>query len=452
MKESPQNSLVYSRTPKLACTLMSMLALAAGSLSAADLYLPNSSVGGTWDYTSLNWATTSGGSADTAWTNGNNVVIEFTGNSAFKLGESDLQAADFTGAAGRIIYLQGIAGEQNQLEVTGAGSGEVHVWGTSGSGATNTLKLSGSTGWDGTLKLRDGSHNRIVLSNASAFSTDTTLEFVSGGLLLLDAAIGGQTTTLGQLSGTSGAISANYGAADAGVKTLRVEQSTDTSFSGQFAAGTSGRELALSKAGTGSLTLTGALNHGGGVTAEAGELVITSAATTSGQGDYVVSNGATLRVDNTINFGAGATLTVEAGGALAPGSEASVGTLTLDGTSGAGLVFGDGATVDFRLGVSQDEIILLGSSMVGDALGGEDSIIFNFINEGMVEGDFYDLITFGDTPAIALSAFTSNLEGTFQYSGNILQFGYSVIPEPSSSVLMLGALAGGMVLLRRRTR
>lgn len=452
MEESTISPRLYSYSKKLFFSTCLIGALLARSADAQTLYLPNSSAAGNWDYTSLNWATTSGGSADTAWTNGNNVIIEFTGNSAFKLDESDLQAVDFTGASGRIIYLQGIAGEQNQLDVTGVGSGEVHVWGTSSSSATTTLKLSGSSGWDGTLKLRDGSHNRLLLSNASAFSTDTSLEFVSGGLLLLDAAIGGQTTTLGQLSGTGGEISAKYGTFDVGVKTLRVEQSTDTSFAGSLASGSNGRELALTKAGTGTLTLTGALNNGGGMTAEAGELVLDSAATTSGQGDYVVSNGATLRVNTTINFTADATMTIESGGVLALGSESSVGTMTLDGASGVGLIFDDGAVVDFRLGTTQDSIILLGSTMTGSALGGADSIEFNFIDEGMVEGTIYDLITFGDTPNIAISAFTSNLSGSFQYSGNILQFDYSVIPEPSNSVVLLGAIAGCLVFCRKRIR
>lgn len=408
---------------------------------------------GNWDTSSTNWSTTPGGLADTAWVNGNDrsAVIERSNPGITLI--SDITTGDFTASSGVTLLHNG---SQRTLTIEGAGNGNIQINGAS-TGRVSVI-LRGTSAYNGTLTASGGAYNRIVLNRAIGSGASTRIA-LNGGILYLGDLVGGQTITIGELSGasTSSEVSATYGtASEFTTKTLRVEQSTTTSYAGKLAAASGNRELAFIKAGSGALTLSGALQHSGSTTVEAGTLVITGS--TSSQGNYTIKSGAMLRAATTINFSADAfrTLTVENGGILAPGTAATVGTLTLaggDGTS-AGLVFEGAATVLFRLGSTQDKIELTGAGMAGSATGGAGSIVFQFTdNGGLVDGQAYDLISFtGTSPAISLDAFASNWNGIFQYSGNTLQFVYNAanIPEPAGLALILSsALAVTLFIVRR---
>ncbi|EIP98006.1 PEP-CTERM putative exosortase interaction domain-containing protein [Opitutaceae bacterium TAV1] len=444
---------VLSRAPLAGALLSLFLATATVSIHAQDtLYWNRGS--GTWELSATTWATTPGGEGTTAWSNGNSAVIENT-NPSLALAV-DISAQDFTAAGGASLVnvSAATATTWRTLTVTGNGSGNLDIRASIG---RLTVNLGGTSAWDGLLVTRGGGSNRVAITSATGAGIATRVR-LEGGLLGLDTALAGQVVTIGELSGsaTGAEVTAAYGANNVATKTLRVEQSTTTTYAGKLAATNGGRELAFAKAGSGTLTLSGALLHSGGVTAEAGTLVITG--TTSDQGNYTIDSGATLRAATTINFGtvASRALTVKSGGILAPGAIDTVGTLTLvggDGT-GAGLVFEGAATVLFRLGSAQDKIELTGAGMTGSAAGGAGSIVFRFTdNGGLVDGQAYDLISFaGTSPGIALESFTSNWGDTFQYNGNTLQFVYNAanIPEPASVALLLaGALTTGMLVIRR---
>lgn len=200
---------------------------------------------------------------------------------------------------------------------------------------------------------------------------------------------------------------------------------TAASFAGFSGSGT------LHKEGSGTLTLNGLNAHGGTIVSE-GSLIVEGEVT----GFVTVSAGATVG-------GSGVTGQMVLNDAhLAPGS--SPGALTV-----ASLTFENATQVEFELGVNPVESDLI--TVLGTLESDGSGVLFNFIDNGWVDGQTYDLITFGNsTIDLGDYAFTSsapNLDGEFSQSGNTLQFTTQIVPEPSSCLLLTLASLG---LLRRR--
>ncbi len=94
----------------------------------------------------------------------------------------------------------------------------------------------------------------------------------------------------------------------------------------------SGNARSLVKLGAGALVLSGANTYNGTTTVEAGTLYLDG--TTTGMADHIVKTGGTLGGTGTVGLATGKLLTVETGGALAPGTVgAPVGTLTVNGAA-----------------------------------------------------------------------------------------------------------------------
>ena len=110
-----------------------------------------------------------------------------------------------------------------------------------------------------------------------------------------------------------------------------------------FSQGMSGPH-SLTKLGTGTLALSAASSYGGPVVAAEGDLLIgNGSGSATGTGSVTVRSGARLRGTGSV----GGQATIESGGALAAGTDASTGTLTFAG----GLSLQNGSVVDLRLGV-----------------------------------------------------------------------------------------------------
>jgi autotransporter-associated beta strand protein len=157
-----------------------------------------------------------------------------------------------------------------------------------------------------------GSSNAIFdLRNTSAL-----LNTRNGGLTIqLGALIGGPNTTL------EGATSANS-------PTTYVigGRNLSTTFAGKIVETNTARTVAITKVGTGTLTLSGTNTYTGATTVDGGTLLVnnTAGSGTGTNNQVIVNDGGTL---GGTGFIAGS-VTVNAGGALSPGSN-GIGTLTL---------------------------------------------------------------------------------------------------------------------------
>lgn len=149
----------------------------------------------------------------------------------------------------------------------------------------------------------------MTQATGTAFALDTGAAANNARDLIVTDAFSGKTLTLSSLTGY-GALRCDWGgtASTTVTRTIRIEQNTDTAFNGMFlshhGSGNIVRNLALVKAGTGTLTMNGILGRQTAsavgtndlvpITVEAGTLVLTAANTR--QGAATVSTGATLQI------------------------------------------------------------------------------------------------------------------------------------------------------------
>ncbi len=452
----------------LTCTIASQ---------AADLYW----TGGTGDWTtatsSTPWAATSGGPTDTPWSNGSNAIIESVSP---EIQTWNVSAGTVTVQNGVTLYASGTTSTGRGLSIGTGGSGDITLRDDRTQGGTSLrLFLNGTTPWDGTLTVNGSETSTVALTingnisgGTNMTGTQTKVHLASGGLLEMGSGTANGTVTIGELSGNGIWKFQGQYSVTGGTRTLKVDQATNTTFSGTLGENVlrSDHILAFTKAGTGTLAISGNGGYTGATTVEGGKLYFdgtygTGFSGVSGQGNYLVGDGALLGVNGTITLSTTAlsNVTIQDGGILQAGTANSTGTMTLaggDGTS-TGLVFAGQATIQFRLGTDQDNIVLSSASMTGAASGGAESIAFTFTNTGgIVIGETYDLISFGGTEqGIALSSFTlsedsslAGWDGTFSYGGdgNLLQFTVSAIPEPSTVGALLAGLGGLAVFIGRR--
>ncbi len=183
--------------------------------------------------------------------------------------------------------------------------------------STGSCTVSGNmTGFTGSY-----THNSSTVSssftNSSATSANAAYQIAStqGSIQGLIAGIttGTNTLQLGSLSGVAGSLFRNS-LSTTGTNTLQIGNlGTDTEFAGTIGGG--GGTLALTKVGTGILTLSGANSYNGATLVSAGTLRVNGS--TAAASAVTVANNATLSGGGTI---AGAT-TIQSGGNLSPGAD-----------------------------------------------------------------------------------------------------------------------------------
>ncbi|MFH0953418.1 MAG: autotransporter-associated beta strand repeat-containing protein, partial [Verrucomicrobiota bacterium] len=212
----------------------------------------------------------------------------------------------------------------------------------------NTNTISGIISNGGLTKAGVG---KLILSGANTYASDTT---ISAGTLQLGAAtaipdgggkgdvsvtgildMGGFSETINGLTG-AGTVDNSTGV---GTYTLTVGNDNDTTtFSGAL-QDTSGT-LALTKAGSGTLTLSGANTHDGATTISVGSLIISGSANNSA---FTVASGATL-------IGDGSVADLAVTGIVRPGnSSTTIGSLDV-----ANLTMNDGSAYYVQLGDIED--------------------------------------------------------------------------------------------------
>lgn len=318
---------------------------------------------------------------------------------------------------------------------------------------TGVLTLSGTN----TRMTSQVNNGTLVFQNQAAKPTGTAT-VAAGGTIGLGV----------------GAVSGDYSAAN--VAAL-FNTNTLTGFSLNAASGvaidttagnfTQGTALtaarALTKLGANALTLSGTNTYSGATTVSAGTLVVGNGTSGSlGSSSLVtVKSGAKL-AGNAGTIGGAAS--IETGGSLAPGSATtgSIGLVTMSSTLSfvAGSVF----DWDINTGAGTYDRVGLGSNKLSVI----DGAIFN-VASSTPFSDLYwsvprtwtDIFGTNDISGFDVAHFTYSAggvavgapsSGSFSVSGNNLIWNVSSVPEPASTVGVLGLFAGSLMLRRNRKR
>jgi autotransporter-associated beta strand protein len=239
-----------------------------------------------------------------------------------------------------------------------------------------------------------------------------------------------------------------------GVRTLEVEQSTNTVFSGVMRDSLSdtNRLLGFTKSGAGTLELSGANTYTGPTTINNGALLVTGSLSGS---SAVNVNGGTLSGDGPVGA-----ITLNAGGTVAPGANQvtlATGSVTLNGGTLAlelnGTIPGTGYDqLSVTGGVAFSANTPLTISLGFDPADGVDffTIVSNDLADSVNTAG--GLFSFGGNPLAEGAMFTAGGQAfSISYAGGdgndvVL----AAVPEPAGIAMLLGGL--GVLAARRRRR
>jgi autotransporter-associated beta strand protein len=385
-----------------------------------------------------------GAAFESTLTGVNSGRIQFTGSTAIS----------YSGVGNRTITIGG-----NSDDVGGSSIARV-IGDVGGGNGIVALAKTGAHGWtvSGTNTYTGGttvSAGILTMGSASALgSTSGQLTVNTGGTLNMVA----NNLTVGNLTGTGGTISGT-----SGTRTLTIGQGNGTggNFSGAIANGAGGT-TALTKTGSGTITLSGANTYTGATLVSGGTLAVNgSLANTSG---VTVGTGASLQGSGSIN----SSVTIQGNGTLASGNgieSLGTGALTFDASStlvyemnkdAAAGVAGDLTFTagNLTLALTNDSILTLtelgaGSWSNGDKLtlisyaGSWNGGLFDYLGSDVIDDS---QITFsGSTWLFNYNDLAEGTNYTTDSVGNFVTM--TVIPEPSTA--LLGSI-GLLFLIRRR--
>jgi autotransporter-associated beta strand protein len=457
-------------------------------LSGNNLYTGTTTVsGGTLTLTGTNATPTvniTGGTLALDGSGGVNLDI-LSNTAAVTLsgsGNFDISAIDSSETIGSLAGSGTVALGDKQLVVNGGTTSSSSVISGSGSSSlvrsgSGNLTLSGNNLYTGTTTVSGGT---LTLTGTNATPTVN----ITGGTLALDGSGGvnldilsntaavtlsgsgnfdisaiDSSETIGSLAGTAGAVAL-------GGKSLVVGNASNTTFAGSI----DGSGGSLTKQGSGTLTLSGALSHTGTTTVSNGALVVNGNQTA---GSMTVGAGATLGGTGTVN---NATIS----GIHSPGNSPGVQTATNGLSYVAGSTFNwelisntdpqvrgtdfDGVnvtsgTLTIASGVTSNLIFNATGSTVdwNNSFWGTDRtwLVFSDANSPTLNsGSIFDTINVSaDSNSVALATVRPDASFAWTTNGSDVQLSYSAVPEPGTMLLMgVGALAGCGSLVRRFTR
>ncbi|CAM3099665.1 beta strand repeat-containing protein [Rariglobus hedericola] len=337
----------------------------------------------------------------------------------------------------------------------------------------------------GGLDVVMGANTFLSVANGNALTSSTNLTLNDGGYLI-GRLSGNLAATLGTLSGAGSVTYVPSAGTTVFTLTLDGGSSTGTTeFSGKIGSDSaiagSSNAIALVKTGTNTQILSGTMNYIKATTVSGGKLLVngTHAQSATSNG-YTVASGAALGGSGRIaGFNAtnnASMILVQSGGILAPGGDTTFGTFVLDGVniSGTGarvLNMASGAKFNFTLagnGGSSDQLafwnfatgdLLLNSNAIDLTLSGPQVAgtytvsLFKFFSDAgssVVSSGLASGLTIGtlgsgiDSASIAYNGLNGSIDLTYTVSA---------IPEPATAAMILGVLAlGGTVLRRRRVK
>ncbi|MEO6477601.1 autotransporter-associated beta strand repeat-containing protein [Luteolibacter sp.] len=318
-------------------------------------------------------------------------------------------------------------------------------------GFTGRLQLSGNnSGYTGTFT-EDGGNTSLEFLSASAGSASAAWVFNNTIAQRTRFNFGTDTINLGSLSG-SGDL-ANI-AASGTTATLSVGAlNTDTTFSGVLAAnGTS--HLALTKVGTGKLTLSNANTYTGKTTIGGGSLTLASTGSIANSSEISI-NGGNFNVSAVSGFSLGSAQSLTGSGGSVTGAINVNGTLAIGNSPGTmtfnnDLTFGSSAASNFEftnitLGINSYDLAQGGAGSQAVTFGGTLNLLFSggtYANGGSVQ--IFNFDTYGGTFAtVNFSGLDVGQSAVFDTATGYV----TVVPEPGAA--LMGGL-GPLVLLRRR--
>lgn len=265
-------------------------------------------------------------------------------------------------------------------------------------GAGSTTTLAGSlSGFGGTIALGASNGALRLNSSSTAFtgSAAATFDLGTGGATLLNRN-GNITIDLGALRGGPNTFLSGAGS-NANPTTYNIgANGASTTFAGKIVNGSG--STAITKAGAGTLILSGANTHTGATNVNAGEFLVDGSL---GNTAVSVANGARLGGSGTL----AGSVTANSGATLSPGSAPnSGGALTVNG----GLTL-NGSTLLFDLTSSpagaNDTIVMNGGTL---GLNGTQHFEFRLLHGALAPGT-YELITGATTSTASNAALTHNL-------------------------------------------
>ena len=357
----------------------------------------------------------------------------------------------FTTGAGTLIGLGNtITWSGGTNTINDGGTVQDQHWDVSG--GTNTVE-GGATG--GTLHVQSGGTG-FEFTGTGTPNVTLSSDAANAGRMLLEGNLTVASTITGTATISNGGAAANSGFIDmnGGTRTFTVNDATpdiDLEISALITNG------GLTKAGTGTMELTGVNTYDGGTDINAGTLLI-NASNAGAIGDVNINSGGTLGGTGTV----GGATTLNSGGFLSAG-DGGIGTLTFeeDGVPLNSLdISGIGASwtsLLFDLGASGtgDLVVVDGQLSIGDGLLDMDDFVFTNLGATSVTGTYtWNLFQATSLDSTNLgSNTTDNIFGS--YSATLAISGDNVVqltmfvPEPSSTAL-LGL--GGIALMLRRKR
>ena len=326
-------------------------------------------------------------------------------------------------------------------------SGAINGWGNGGGSGlwSNPANWIGGVlpqNGDGVARFSGSAHGGTVTLDASASVQEIDIDNSGGGSYTI-AASSGQTLTLSSTNGPaseclvnvlsgSHTISAPLALAAAG-NLVNVTNPADCLTLSGSVSGIG----ALNKTGSGLLVLSGSNTYAGPTTISQGKLVVNGWLTNSA----VSVNGGTL--GGTGNL---ATVTVEAGGYLAPGN--SQGVLHLSGN----LILAPGAVMDYELdGSATDDEVSMPSGVL--TLNNQQFSNFNCTWSAGFGPGSYILIgaeSIGGNLGTSTSGTIDGYAATIAVQGNDLVL--NVVPEPSTLALLGAGVIGLMANHWRKQR
>jgi autotransporter-associated beta strand protein len=424
------------------------------SLTGANTYTGGTNInGGTLQVASTETAGTSGPLGKSGTISFGGGTLQYSSSNQFdysgRFSTAASQAFSIDTNAQSVTFATALASSGGSLTKLGAGTLTLSAANTYSGGTTinaGILKMSGS----GTL----GSTSGSLLMN--------------GGTLDLN----GTNQAVGALNGSGGTILNEAPSGGGGPKTLTIGTGNASgSFSGTITDhdGLGSGFVQLIKTGTGTETMTSTTsNYTGGTTINGGTIISNSAnGGALGRGPIIVNNTGTLAGAQTID--PAATITVNSGGTLMPGSTASAGSIAKLNTGSLTLNAGSSFAVDLNAGAGPlgtgagtiyDQVSVTGTITLGGVLtvnpGAGLAIgdkFFIMLNDGTdaVSGGFSNAPTTGSTFAAGSDTFLISYIDNGDNSGlNDISLTVTAVPEPST--WLAGALALVAVSYTQRRR
>jgi len=347
---------------------------------------------------------------------------------------------EFFGASNRGFTNSGFIADASGTNTVTYGNAAL----TSGFGSVTLSGTVANTYSGGTLVRLTANTTVLNANKAGAFGTGL-LTLNTGNVKL------GADQTIGGLAGLTGSSVTGSGTTQ---RVLEINSASNASYAGALGnIGANENNLRLVKNGIGIQTLTGANTYIGTTTVTAGTLLLNTSHT--GGAAYSVSGTGTLGGNGTI---IATSLATAAGSKLAPGSASGLAgnlTLTLSGGANISASSNDSGAYVFDLaapGASDRITLTLGTLDIGTMANAD--FVFSELT-GFAQGTYIlfnaaSAITGSVTSALNSISFTGGLTGTLSLDSINNDVLLTVVPEPTTWVLLAFSMTTVMLLRRRK--